>query len=112
MKIEKKHKIKLTNITPISRRLKKARLIAGISQKKLGIAANMKKFSASTRINQYENGKNIPNFLTLKKIAKVLSVPVVYFYAENNMLARFLFLYGKINKKARKQILQFCKDLD
>ena len=110
MKIEK-NELKLSNITPVRRRLKEARLIAGISQKKLGIAVNMKKFSASVRINQYENGKSIPNFLTLKKIAKVLSVPVAYFYAENNMLAKFLFLYGKINKKSRKQILQLCKDL-
>ena len=26
-------------------------------------------------------------------------------------LAKFLFLYGKINKMSRKQILQFCKNL-
>ena len=82
-----------------------------MSKKKLGMAANINDFSASATINQYENGKLIPDFLTLKKIAKVLSVPVAYFYAEDNMLAKFLFLYGKINKKSRKQILQFCKNL-
>ena len=97
--------------TPIPRRLKEARLIAGISQKKLGIAVDTKKFSASARINQYEQGKYIPNFLTLKRIAKVLSVPVAQFYAEDNMLAEFLYLYEKSNKKSKKQILQFCKCL-
>ena len=99
--------------TTIHKRLKEARLIAGVSKKKLGMAANnMNEFSAIATINQYENGKLIPDFITLKKIAKVLSVPVAYFYADNNMLAKFLFLYGKINKKSRKQILQFCKNLN
>jgi len=102
---------KLPNITPISKRIKEARLIVGISQKQLGMAAGIKKLSASADINQYENGKCIPSFLILKKIAKTISVPVAYFYAEDNMLAKFLFLYGKINKKSRKQILQFCKNL-
>ena len=92
-------------------RLKESRLIAGISQKKLGIIAGMDEFSASARMNQYEKGKHIPDFLTLKKIAKVLSVSVAYFYAEDNMLAELLFLYEKSNKESRKQILQFCKDL-
>lgn len=102
---------KLPNITPISKRIKEARLIVGISQEQLGLAAGIKKLSANADINQYENGKCIPSFLILKKIAKTISVPVAYFYAEDNRLAKFLFLYGKINKNSRKQILQFCKNL-
>ena len=102
---------KLPNITPIPKRIKEARLIVGISQEQLGMAVGIKRLSANADINQYENGKCIPSFLILKKIAKTISVPVVYFYAEDNMLAKFLFLYGKINKKSRKQILQFCKNL-
>lgn len=102
---------RLTIENPISIRLKEARLIAGISQKKLGIIAGMDEFSASARMNQYETGKHIPDFLTLKRIAKVLSVSVAYFYAEDNMLGELLSLYEKSNKEFRKQILQFCKDL-
>jgi len=109
--IDCNHKELSTSITPVPRRLKEARIIVGISQKKLGIVAGMNEFSASARMNQYETGKHIPDFLTLKRIAKVLSVPVVYFYAEDDMLAEFLFLYEKLNKEAKKQVLQFCKDL-
>lgn len=101
----------IININPVPKRLKEARLISGISQKKLGIIAGMDEFSASARMNQYENGKHIPDFLTLKRIAIALSVPVVYFYAEDNMLAELLCIYEKSNKESRKQILQFCKDL-
>ena len=71
----------------------------------------MNEFSASARMNQYETGKHIPDFLTLKRIAKALSVPVVYFYAEDNMLAELLFLYEKLSNEAKKRMLQFCKDL-
>ncbi len=69
----------------------------------------MNKHLADARINQYENGKRIPNFLILKKIAKVLLVPVAYFYTEDDMAAQFLFLYEKINKQIRKQVLQYFR---
>lgn len=38
------------------KRLKEARTAAGLSQKKLGIAAGIDEFVASTRINRYEKG--------------------------------------------------------
>ncbi len=94
---------------PFPKRLKEARLNAGISQKKLGILAGIDEFSSSARMNQYEKGKHTPDFLTLKKIAQILSVPIAYFYAEDNILAELLFLYEKIDIESRKQILQFCK---
>ena len=83
----------------------------GISQKKLGIAAGIDEFSASARINQYERGKHVPDFLTLKKIAKILSVPIAYFYAEDNLLAELLLLYEKMDNEFRKNILEYCKKL-
>ncbi|USQ13272.1 helix-turn-helix transcriptional regulator [Legionella lytica] len=73
--------------SPLPKRLKEARLAARISQKQLGIAAGIDEFSASPRINQYETGKHAPDFSTLKRIAKVLSVPTAYFYAEEDELA-------------------------
>jgi transcriptional regulator with XRE-family HTH domain len=73
--------------TPVSKRLKEARLAAGLSQKSLGIAAGMDQFSASSRMNQYETGKHVPDYHTLERIAKVLNVPTAYFYAENDKLA-------------------------
>ena len=85
-------------MNPIPARLKKARLNAGLSQKNLGIIAGIDRFSASARMNQYEKGKHIPDFLMLKNIAKALSVPVAYFYAEDDKLAEFLIFYEQSNK--------------
>ena len=56
----------------------------------MGIAAGIDPFSASPRINQYETGKHTPDFLTLKKLAEVLSVPTAFFYAEEDRLAEMI----------------------
>jgi len=76
--------------SPLPKRLKEARVAAGMSQKKLGIAAGIDEFSASPRINQYEIGKHTPDFLTLKNIAEVLSVPTAFFYTEEDELAEII----------------------
>lgn len=77
-------------ISPLPKRLKEARLATKLSQKELGIAAGIDRFSASPRINQYETGKHTPDFLTLKNLAKVLSVPTAFFYAEEDDLAEII----------------------
>lgn len=92
--------------SPISKRLKEARLIAGISQKKLGIAAGIDEFSASARMNQYETGKHQPDYLTLKHVAKILKVPVAYFYAETDELAKWILLFSKLSKAKREKCLK------
>lgn len=82
-------------ISPLPKRLKKARLASKLSQKELGITAGIDQFSASPRINQYETGKHTPDFLTLKKLAEVLSVPTAFFYAEEDDLAEMIRLFTK-----------------
>lgn len=96
---------------PVAKRLKEARLAAGLSQKKLGIAAGIDEFSASARLNQYETGRHIPDFLTLKNIAKVLNVSTAFFYADNDLLAKMLFEYEKLNKISRLKILKSCQKM-
>ncbi|KTD14770.1 Helix-turn-helix domain protein [Legionella gratiana] len=76
--------------SPLPKRLKEARLASQLSQKELGIAAGIDRFSASPRINQYETGKHTPDFLTLKKLAEVLLLPTAFFYAEEDELAEII----------------------
>ena len=78
------------SVCPIAKRLKEARLDAGLSQKVLGIKAGIDEFTASARMNQYETGKHTPDFLTVKQIAKVLKLPTAYFYAEEDEIAELL----------------------
>jgi transcriptional regulator with XRE-family HTH domain len=84
-------------ISPLPKRLKEARLASKLSQKELGIAAGIDQFSASPRINQYETGKHTPDFLTLKNLAAVLSVPTAFFYAEDDDLAEAIKQFVKHN---------------
>ena len=92
--------------SPVPKRLKEARLAMGISQKKLGISAGMDEFSASARMNHYEIGRHTPDYLTLKRIADVLNLPVAYFYTEDNDLAEVIKLFNKLKKDDKATILK------
>ena len=88
-------------------RLKQARLNAGLSQKMLGIEAGIDAFVSSTRINRYELGIHRPDLLTVRKLAKVLGVPVAFFFAdEDDEIAELLLLYGKASASKRQESLK------
>lgn len=92
--------------SPLRKRLKEARLAAKLSQKKLGIAAGMDEFSASARMNHYEQGRHTPDYSTLKRIAKVLKLPVAYFYAESDELAQWIMFFTQLRKSERTRVLK------
>lgn len=84
-----------------SRRLREAREARGISQRSLGIQAGLDEFVASTRVNRYETGVHQPDLQTLQHLARVLDLPVAYFYAEDDALARLIAEFKSKNKKKR-----------
>lgn len=81
------------------KRLKEARLAAGLSQKKLGIAAGIDEFVASTRINRYEKGVHEADIHTAQKLAQTLNVPLAYFYVENDQLATIVMNFDKLSEE-------------
>ncbi|MGF6510644.1 helix-turn-helix domain-containing protein [Paraburkholderia sp. 32] len=92
-------------------RLKEARLRTGLSQKKLGIAAGLDPFVASSRINRYELGLHKVDYPFACRLAAELSVPVAYFYTENDELAELILLYGRAAPKARSILLTIAREL-
>jgi len=72
----------------------------------MGIAAGMDEFSASARMNHYELGRHTPDYQTLKRIAKILRLPVAYFYAETDDLAKFIVLFSRLKKPLRETLLE------
>jgi len=96
---------------PFAKRLKQARLAAGISQKDLGIQAGIDQFAASTRINQYERGVHAPKYELAVKMAKILKVPVPFFYTADNNMAEMIRLAHKLPASKRKQLFQDLKKL-
>lgn len=78
-----------------SRRLREARESYGISQRSLGIKAGLDDFVASTRVNRYETGVHQPDLQTLQRLAAALDMPVAYFYAEEDELARLIMEFKR-----------------
>jgi len=97
--------------SPIPKRLREARNKVGVSQKALGIAAGMDEFTASPRMNQYEKGTHNPPYATLEKIAKILNVPLPYFYAEDDDIAQLLLHYHELSEEKRKDLLDISAKL-
>ncbi len=95
--------------SPVARRLREARLKAGISQKKLGVLAGIDEFSASARINQYERDKHVPDFSVSRRLAQALGVPVNYLYAEDEEQAALIVAFAKTNASQRLAILKMLK---
>lgn len=62
-------------------------------------------------MNQYETGKHIPDFNTLSRIAKILKVPTAYFYAEDDLLADIITIYGSLSRNKQKKLLELTKQL-
>lgn len=88
-----------------SRRLKEARIKAGLSQKRLGIEVGIDEFVASTRINRYEKGIHQADEATAVLLARVLGVPLAYLYAEDDSLAEMILAFGKLNRADRNEVL-------
>ena len=87
------------------RRLKQARLGAGLSQRELGIRAGLDEFVASTRINRYELGVHAPDYPMAVRLARVLLVPVAYLYCENDELAGMILAFDRAPKSHRKRAM-------
>ncbi len=78
-----------------SHRLHEAREAHGISQRNLGIKVGLDEFVASTRINRYENGVHQPNLRTQQLLAQALELPLAYFYAEDDELAKLILDFDR-----------------
>jgi transcriptional regulator with XRE-family HTH domain len=94
-----------TDPTLFARRLKAARLGAGLTQEALGVQAGIDEFSASARINQYERGKHWPDFSTARRLATVLKVPAAYFYADDDLLADLIVRIYRLPSSRRRDLL-------
>lgn len=88
-----------------SQRLKDARLLRGLSQKGLGIAAGIDEFVASARINRYEKGVHEANIVTANRLAEALNVPLAYFYADDDNLAKIILLFSDLPAAQQNALL-------
>lgn len=88
------------------RRLQEARVAAGLSQKQLGIKAGLDEFVASTRVNRYEVGVHEPDLSMARRLADAASVPLAYFYADDDQLAALILRYASLPRRAQRALVQ------
>ncbi|ELN2574560.1 helix-turn-helix transcriptional regulator [Enterobacter kobei] len=93
------------------KRLKEARLRAGLSQEKLGVLAGIDEASASARMNQYERGKHTPDFEMMCKLAKILKVPEGYFYTIDDNMAEIMLKINNMNYDSKKELIKIMDEL-
>lgn len=95
--------------SPVAKRLRSARKKKGVSQKQLGIMAGIDEFSASSRVNQYETGKHVPDFDTSARLAKVLSIPVTYLYSNDDELAELILAFSSATKEEKNELMDYLQ---
>jgi len=83
----------------------------GIPQDKLGVSIGIDESTSSARISRYETGTHEPPFATASNLARVLEVPVAYFYCEDDRLADFLVNYAALGEPQRSQVVKLAAEL-
>ena len=99
----------MSAISVLARRLKEARIKAGLTQERLGILAGIDEFSASARMNQYERDKHVPDYQTVARLADVLNMPVAYFYADDDVCAEMLERFHALSAAEQQGVLEHIK---
>lgn len=92
-------------VSTLAKRLREARLKAGLSQARLGVLAGIDEASASARMNQYERDKHTPDWLTVQRLAAVLGVSVAYLYSEDDTEAAMLLAFYSLPMEAREELV-------
>lgn len=97
--------------TLFGRRLREARLRAGIPQDKLGVLIGIDELSSSARISRYENGTHEPPFAIAEKLASVLRVPPPFFYSPDDELAHVIRAFAAIPPAKRVAVIALLHEL-
>lgn len=72
----------------ISKRLRDARLLAGLSQEQLAEKVGLEAVNPRGRISSYETGRAHPPYELVVRFAKIFDYPPCYFYCANDIFAQ------------------------
>lgn len=94
-----------------ARRLKEMRLLAGYSQKQLGLLAGLDPSVASTRINRYELGVHRADYPITQRLAELLNIPTAFFFVEDDDLAQVIRGYHRGDSDIRAAMVAFVRQV-
>lgn len=93
------------------RRLREARVRAGLAQDRLGVMIGLDEGCSSARISRYETGIHEPPFSLASRLASILGIPAAYLYCEDDALAALLLALFELNADERERALAFVRGL-
>lgn len=82
----------------------------GYSQERLGIDAGIDEASASARVNQYEQGKHLPDLRLASRFAELLDVPLAYLFCEEDELAVLILEARTLSPERLERIRDFLAE--
>lgn len=97
--------------TLFGRRLREARLRAGIAQDKLGIMIGLDEGCSSARMSRYESGVHEPPFLWVERMATALGISAAYFYCGDDRLAKIILTYSTLPEHERQSLSDWLVNL-
>nr|WP_276529891.1 helix-turn-helix transcriptional regulator [Achromobacter mucicolens] len=97
--------------TTFGRRLREARLMAALTQEKLGVAIGLDEGTATVRIGRYETGVHEPSHSVIERLAEVLGVLPPFFHCRDDDLAEVILAWSKLTPANRFQITEFVRSL-
>ena len=97
--------------TVFGRRLRQARLRAGLPQDRLGVLAGLEESSSSARISRYESGVHEPPLKFAEELGKVLKVPMAFLYCNDDRLANIILAYTELSEENRQQLSRLASEL-
>jgi len=97
--------------TLFGRRLRAARVAAGLTQADLGRVLGLDdQNTGAPRVSRYETGRHEPDQETMAKIAEALGLLVAYFHAVDNVLAEVILLVSRMPPAEREAILALIRE--
>lgn len=92
------------------RRLREARLAAGLSQAELGARLGLdEQNTGAPRVSRYETGLHQPDPQTAEELGRILGVPTAYFHAASDVLAEAILVIARMPVKKQKEALEKLK---
>lgn len=88
-----------------ARRLKQARLDAGLSQRELGRRIGLSEDVVSSRVTRYERGTSEPDFTTTDRLAQELNLTLASLLAETDVLAELIRSLATLTLAEQKRLL-------
>ena len=92
--------------TLFGKRLREARLRAGLSMRGVGVRMLLPPKRASVYVSRWEAGGRTPELETVNRIARVVSVPPSYLLEPSDTIAAIILLAARLDDTKQEKLLE------